>query len=228
MSDEDSYKSARDRLLEEIHQHARDTRRWTGRDRFSDRVMDAVARVPRHLFVPEEAVVAAYANRPQAIGFGQTISQPYIVAVMTELLDPGPGDRVLEVGTGSGYQTAILAELAAKVFSVEVIADLAAKARERLTGLGYANVAVREGDGWEGWPERAPFERIIVTAAPERIPQALIDQLKPGGRMVVPVGPLHDTQHLHLGRKDDEGIFRSEWVLPVAFVPMVHGRSGDA
>jgi protein-L-isoaspartate(D-aspartate) O-methyltransferase len=213
---------ARQRLLDEIQDEARDTEAWTGRGAFSGPVMKAMARVPRHAFVREGDVASAYVNRPQAIGHGQTISQPYIVALMTELLDLGGDDRVLEIGTGSGYQAAVLAELACRVFSVEVVEALAADARRRLRDLGYDNVEVLNRDGYAGWPERAPFDAIIVTAAPERIPQTLIGQLRPGGRMVVPIGRVHEVQSLYLGAKDPDGRFEAHKTLPVAFVPMVH------
>ncbi len=213
---------ARRRLLDEIQAEARDTETWTGRSAFSDPVMEALARVPRHAFMRDGDGASAYVNRPQSIGFGQTISQPYIVALMTELLDLGRADRVLEIGTGSGYQTAVLAELAGRVFSVEVVEVLATNARRRLRDLGYDTVEVRSQDGYAGWPEKGPFDAIIVTAAPERIPQALVDQLKPGGRMVVPIGRVHELQSLYLGAKDRDGRFKAHKTLPVAFVPMVH------
>ena len=215
---------ARRRLLDEIQAEARDTETWTGRAAFSDPVMEALARVPRHAFVRESDVASAYANRPQSIGHGQTISQPYIVALMTEILDLGRDDRVLEIGTGSGYQTAVLAEVAGRVFSIEVVEALAKGARRRLRDLGYDNVEVRTGDGYAGWPERAPYDAIIVTAAPERIPQTLVDQLKPGGRMVIPIGRVHEVQSLHLGIKNPDGQFETRNTLPVAFVPMVQKR----
>ena len=213
---------ARRRLLDEIQAEARDTETWTGRGAFSGPVMEALARVPRHAFVRQGDTASAYVNRPQSIGHGQTISQPYIVALMTELLDLGVDDRVLEIGTGSGYQSAVLAELAGRVFSVEVVEALAADARRRLRDLGYDNIDVRTGDGYAGWPERMPFDAIIVTAAPERIPETLVDQLRPGGRMVVPIGRVHEVQSLYLGAKDADGRFEAQKTLPVAFVPMVH------
>lgn len=219
---------ARRRLLDEVQAEARDTESWTGRAAFSGPVMEALARVPRHAFVRDGQFADAYVNRPQSIGHGQTISQPYIVALMTELLDLGRDDRVLEIGTGSGYQTAVLAELAGRVFSVEVVEALATNARRRLREFGYDTFEVRVGDGYAGWPERAPFDAIIVTAAPERIPQTLVDQLRPGGRMIVPIGRVHEVQFLYLGTKDPDGCFESHKTLPVAFVPMVHkGQSSD-
>jgi len=223
--DLDKLEKARRRLLAEIEANAEETRSWTGRARFSDRVMAAMARVPRHEFVDPADVAAAYANRPQRIGFGQTISQPYIVALMTDLLDLAETDRVLEIGTGSGYQAAVLAELAARVYSIETVDTLAAAATERLARLGYANVEVRLGDGFEGWPEAAPFDAVIVTAAPERVPDALVDQLKRGGRMAIPIGRDRGSQFLMRLTKDSEGKVHEQSMLPVAFVPMVSRRN---
>ncbi|MBC8158364.1 MAG: protein-L-isoaspartate(D-aspartate) O-methyltransferase [Alphaproteobacteria bacterium] len=219
---ENKYDTAWARLLAEIKQNARETHMWTGRDAFSDRVMAAMENVPRHEFVMADDAAYAYINRPRAIGFGQTISQPYIVALMSDLLDLSPSDRVLEIGAGSGYQAAVLAELCARVFTLEVVDDLAKSAAHKLNALGYANVDVRHGDGFEGWPDEAPFDAIIVTAAPERMPQKLVEQLKPGGRMVVPIGRPHDTQTLCVCKKDENGRTKVENVLPVAFVPMVN------
>ncbi|MBL6928668.1 MAG: protein-L-isoaspartate(D-aspartate) O-methyltransferase [Rhodospirillales bacterium] len=216
------YDKARARLLAEIRQNARETEMWTGREAFSDRVMAAMEKTPRHEFVMTEDTPYAYINRPRAIGFGQTISQPYIVALMSDLLDLSPTDRVLEIGAGSGYQAAVLAELCARVFTLEVVDDLAKSAARKLEALGYANVQVRHGDGFAGWPNEAPFDAIMVTAAPQRMPQKLIEQLKPGGRMVVPIGRPHDTQSLCLCKKDENGRTTVENLLPVAFVPMVN------
>ncbi len=199
--DKEKLSKARDRLLEEIAANARETKNWTGRARFSDAVMAAMAHVPRHEFVDPKDTVAAYVNRPQSIGHGQTISQPYIVALMTNLLDLNASRRVLEIGTGSGYQTAVLAELGGKVFSLECVDKLAGPARKRLAGMGYDNVEVQTGDGFDGWPEQGPFDAIIVTAAPERIPDALVEQLAPGGRMIIPLGRVHETQFLTLVTK---------------------------
>jgi protein-L-isoaspartate(D-aspartate) O-methyltransferase len=175
-----------------------------------------VAKVPRHQFVAPELQPFAYDDTPMPIGFGKTISQPFIVAVMTDLLDLRPTDTVLEIGTGQGYQSAILAELALRVYSVELIEGLALQSRRRLTRLGYANVEVRVGNGWGGWPEHAPFDKVIVTAAPELIPPSLIDQLKPGGRLVIPAGP-DDAQQLMLIEKDAVGIVSTRQILPVRF-----------
>ncbi len=181
------------------------------------RVLDAMQRVPRHEFVPAEWRTAAYLDRPLPIGYDQTISQPYIVAFMTQILNVGPGDRVLEVGAGSGYQAAVLAELAAQVYTIEIVEPLGRRAAETLARLGYRNVSVRIGDGYRGWPAAAPFDAIIVTAAPDHVPQPLIDQLKEGGRMIIPVG--EGIQNLILLRKAG-GKLRQEQVLPVRFVPM--------
>ena len=212
---------ARNRLLEEIELDTRDTSHMTGREKLSDRVMAAMAKVPRHEFVLPEDMPLAYINRPRGIGHGQTISQPFVVALMTDLLDLTPEDRVLEIGTGSGYQAAVLAELAARVYSVEVIPELADTARERLQRLGYDHVEVRHVDGHGGWPEEAPFDAIMVTAAPPRLPEELAAQLAEGGRMVVPVGHRIMGQELRLYTKGREGAVRSRGVLPVAFVPVV-------
>jgi len=215
---------AHHRMLREIERDARETATWTGRNEFSIRTMAAMAAVKRHLFVPPENEVAAYVNRPQRIGHGQTISQPYIVALMTDFLDLTGDEKVLEIGTGSGYQAAVLAEALDKghVFTIEIVEALADTAKKRLERLEYDKVTVRHGDGYKGWPEEAPFDAIIVTAAPERIPDALVEQLAPGGRMIVPIGRAHDRQTLTLVLKDTEGQVTVDKVLPVAFVPMVH------
>ncbi len=220
---DDEFAEARRRLIDQIEAEALDTRLWTGRARFSERVMAAMARVPRHAFVPPGEVSVAYVNRPLAIGHGQTISQPYIVAVMTDLLDLAATDRILEIGSGCGYQTAVLAEVAGRVYSIEVIKDLATAARRRLAELGYTNVEVRAGDGFQGWPEEAPFDAVMVTAAAPRLPGVLVDQLKARGRMVVPVGRPRATQILMLGVKQADGTLKTRKTLPVAFVPMVKG-----
>jgi len=183
-------------------------------------ILDALRRVPRHLFVPEGAQVAAYQNRPLPIGHNATISAPSIVALMTELLDPRPDQSVLEVGTGSGYQAAVLAGLVREVRSIEIVEELARSAGERLAALGHHNVRIRAGDGYSGWPEAAPFDRIIVTAAAPHVPQPLIDQLRPGGRLVIPVGRGED-ERLMLIRKDSRGRITRRAILPVRFVPLV-------
>ena len=223
MNDE-TFAEARRRLMEEIEAEARETQGWTGRATYSDRVMAAMAKVPRHEFVPSPDLSMAYINRPLAIGHGQTISQPYIVAVMTDLLDLQPDDRVLEIGTGCGYQAAVLAEIAKRVYSVEIVKELAEKTQRRLRQLGYENIETRIGNGYEGWPEAAPFDAVMITSAPPRIPEAIVDQLKPGGRMVVPVGSRNETQMLYRCIKREDGTLDKERKLPVAFVPMVDKR----
>ena len=182
-------------------------------------VLAVMERVPRHTFVPPEWRDRAYDDSPLPIGAGQTISQPYVVAYMTEALGVKPDQAVLEIGTGSGYQAAVLAELAREVYTIEIVPELAERARATLEAEGYNNVKVREGNGYLGWPERAPFSRIIVTAAPPEIPQALIDQLAVGGRMVLPVGT--DTQEIAIVTRTTDGV-REERTLPVRFVPMVN------
>ena len=184
-------------------------------------VLRAMRTVSRHLFVPGTFSKQAYEDHPLPIGGGQTISQPYIVACMTEMLKISKDHRVLEIGTGSGYQAAVLAVLADRVYSIEIVRELGEEARERLTRLGYGNVEVRIGNGYLGWPEEAPFDRIMLTAAPDEIPQALIDQLKPNGRLIAPVGPVHGLQELVVVEKDFAGNVRRRAVLPVRFVPMV-------
>ena len=183
------------------------------------RVLDAMRKVPRHLFVPEEFRTRVYDDNPLPIGHDQTISQPYIVGYMSEALQLQPTDRVLEIGTGSGYQAAILGELAGEVYTIELVPELAERSRQVLADAGYRNVHVRHGNGYLGWPEAAPFQKIIVTAAPEQIPQTLIDQLAVGGTMVVPVGSISDDQVMTIVRKTDQGVVKRE-TLPVRFVPM--------
>jgi protein-L-isoaspartate(D-aspartate) O-methyltransferase len=186
------------------------------------RVLAAMRSVPRHLFVPEPFRGDAYEDFPLPIGEGQTISQPYIVALMTELASPEPSDRALEVGTGSGYQAAVLATLVREVYSVELLEALGVEAATRIRNLGYDNITLRVGDGYAGWPEKAPFDLILITAAPERVPPALLDQLASGGRMVVPVGLAGGVQSLQLIRKNSDGAVEIKDVLPVRFVPLVH------
>lgn len=209
-----------DALIDEIKAEARETAAWTGRDRFAPRVIEALRKVRRERFVPDHAAVRAYVNAPLPIGCGQTISQPFVVALMTDLLDLQPTDRVLEVGTGSGYQTAVLAEIAGAVFSIEVIPELADVAKRTLAREGYRNVTLRAGDGGYGWPEYAPFDAIIVTAAARDVPPALVEQLRPGGRLVIPVGVPSRDQDLRVLRKGPDGRVTSRTVLPVAFVPL--------
>ena len=189
-----------------------------GRNITNARVLTAMGRVPRHEFVPERMRYLAYQDSPLPIGYDQTISQPFIVAFMTEQLQPKPTDKVLEIGTGSGYQAAVLAELVAKVYTVEIIEDLARRAAADLKRLGYTNVSVRAGDGYKGWSEAAPFDAIIVTCAPEKVPPPLIEQLKDGGRMIIPVGPTWDQELVLLRKRGDK--LERHAVLPVRFVPM--------
>lgn len=182
-------------------------------------VLRAMRDTPRHAFVPPSQLEHAYEDHPLPIGYGATISQPYIVAVMTEMLDVGPSDRVLEIGTGSGYQAAILARLARHVYSLEVVPELARQAAATLRAVGCANVTVRNADGYQGWPAESPFDRILLTAAPPDVPQALLDQLKPGGKLVAPVGEW--DQHLYLYEKLPDGRMRTKATIAVRFVPMV-------
>jgi len=211
-------------MVSEIDAMYADTRSETGLPAMSPAVRAAMGKVERHRLVPDASRAAAYRNHPLPIGAGQTISQPYIVALSTDLLGLKGGERVLDVGTGSGYQAAVLAEIASAVYSIEVIASLGNEARQRLLGLGYRNIEVRIGDGNLGWPEEAPFDGIIVTAAAPRIPPALVDQLKPGGRMVIPVGGDADIQILKLVTKRADGGYDEKRLLPVRFVPLVPGK----
>jgi len=188
------------------------------------RVLAAMREVPRHQFVPPADQAHAYDDSPLPIGHGQTISQPYIVALMTEIVRPRASDRALEIGTGSGYQSAVLSRLVGNVDTIEIVESLAREADRRLKDLGYANVTVRAGDGYAGWPERGPFDIIIVTAAPDHVPQPLVEQLARGGRMVIPVGSPYEGQELRLIEKDDSGQVRTRQVAPVRFVPLTRGR----
>jgi protein-L-isoaspartate(D-aspartate) O-methyltransferase len=209
-------------MIAEIEAETAETAALTGRTRLSPRLRAALAKVRRDAFVPGVEAPYAYVNRPLPIGHGQTISQPFIVAIMTELLDLEPDDVVLEIGTGSGYQAAILAELARRVYTIEVIPELAAAARAALQREGYSTIELRCGDGALGWPEHAPFDAIIVTAAAPEIPAALFAQLKPGGRMIAPVGPHAFEQRLVLIVKDRDGRVAARDVMAVAFVPLKH------
>jgi protein-L-isoaspartate(D-aspartate) O-methyltransferase len=190
------------------------------RDITNPRVLDAMGRVPRHRFVLPRWEAAAYEDGPLPINQGQTISQPYIVALMTQLADPKPGDRVLDIGTGSGYQAAVLAELGAEVYSIEIVPALAAEAKKRLAELKYDKVEVRAGDGYRGWPEKAPFKAIILAAAAPQVPKPLIEQLAAGGKLVIPVGEEGGAQDLLVITKQADGSVKRETVAPVAFVPM--------
>lgn len=217
---DESFAEARAEMIETIRIHARYAEDALGPEGIDHRVLEAMGRVPRHLFVPAGWRYAAYEDQPLPIGAGQTISQPFIVALMSDLVDVGAGERVLEVGTGSGYQAAVLAELGAEVYTVEIVPELGERAAATLKELGYDRVQVRVGDGYQGWPEAAPFDGVIVTAAPPEIPQPLLDQLKAGGRMVIPVGPVFDAQDLLLVTKGADGKTTTQEVLPVRFVPL--------
>jgi protein-L-isoaspartate(D-aspartate) O-methyltransferase len=218
--------AASERLIAELVAEGRGTSAGTGRDAFDPRVLEALRRAPREAFLADGWGASAYANRPLPIGFGQTISQPYIVALMTDMLALEPGEKVLEIGTGSGWQAAVLAALGARVFSVEVIPELSARAAKALAAQGFGEVRLRVGDGWQGWPEEAPFDAIMVTAAAPSLPEALVAQLKPGGRMAIPLGPEGGPQLLALVRKAADGTVTREDVLPVAFVPLVKPSPG--
>jgi len=210
----------RERMIAEIEQLVRETRRETGRAALDVRVIAALRKVERHRFLPPGFSAQAYDNRPLAIGAGQTISQPFIVALMTDLLNVAPGDKVLEVGTGSGYQAAVLAEIVRAVFSIEIIEPLGREAALALAAAGYRNVQTRIGDGYTGWPDEAPFDGIIVTAAAPYVPQPLIDQLKNGGRLVIPLGEPQGVQSLFVIDKDVRGTVTRRKVLDVRFVPL--------
>jgi len=239
--DEAWIEAAREALLAEIAAEVAATKAWIGRDHLDPKVLAAMARVPRHAFVPRDYRSFAYDNRPLPIGQGQTISQPYMVAVMTDLAEVGPSDRLLEVGTGCGYQAAVLAELAQRVITLESVPELAVSAAERLQRLGYDNVAVQQADGSKGWLEAAPYQAILVTAAAKgRVPPALVEQLAPNGRLVVPVEAKSagifraslfgwpEEQNLLLLTKDEAGRVTERKILPVAFVPLVEApRSGE-
>jgi protein-L-isoaspartate(D-aspartate) O-methyltransferase len=219
-ADADRYTRQRMALLQVIEEDVRDTSAYLDKERLDDRVMQALARVPRHRFVPDSQLRYAYENRPLPIGHGQTISQPYIVAIMTDLLKLRPDHRVLEVGTGSGYQAAILGELAKEVYSIEIIEPLGKRAAHVLEQLGYDNIETRIGDGYYGWEAHAPFDAIIVTAAADHIPPPLIQQLKPGGRMMIPVGSRFMTQQLVIVEKGLDNSVTTRLILPVRFVPL--------
>ncbi len=223
-TDEDSFRKQREEMVRTQIAGSR----WSGAEAVRDaRVLEAFRQVARHRFVPAAQVPHAYEDRPLPIGYGQTISQPYIVAKMTELVEPKKDGRALEIGTGSGYQAAILSRLAAEVYTIEIIQPLGSAARERLAAAGYRNVEVRIGDGYYGWPEKAPFDCIVVTAAANHIPPPLVEQLKPGGRMVIPVGNPFQVQTLVLVSKGTKGPrdIQVRNLMPVAFVPLVGGPS---
>jgi protein-L-isoaspartate(D-aspartate) O-methyltransferase len=212
-------------MLDDIDDEVRYTSGMIGKEALDARVMEAMGKVPRDEFVPPNMKSAAFENGPLPIGFGQTISQPYIVALMTDMVAPQPEHTILEIGTGSGYQTAILAQLCSKVYSVELVAELSAAAADLFEQLGYHNIETRIGNGYHGWPEHAPYDGIVVTAAATHIPEALIEQLKPGGRMAIPVGLPYSHQELMLVRKGEQGKTSTETVLGVAFVPLVDSEN---
>ena len=216
---DDNYDKLRRHMINTINQIAWETQIETGKATLDKKIMEVMAKVPRHEFVPEKQRPYAYDNRPLPVGYGQTISQPYIVALMTDILEVDSNDVVLEIGTGSGYQAAILAELVKHVYTIEIIKELGKSAQDTLAKLNYDNVKVKIGDGYYGWAEYAPFDGIIVTAAPSEIPPLLINQLKPGGRMIIPVGEYLWVQSLTLIEKDEQGETTSRKILPVAFVP---------
>jgi len=216
----DAVNARRERMVVEIEQLVRETRRDTGREALDARVIAALRKVDRHRFVPPGQAREAYDNRPLPIGMGQTISQPFIVALMTDLLDTGPGDKVLEVGTGSGYQAAVLAEIVRAVYTIEIVEPLGRTAARALAEAGYRNVRTRIGDGYAGWPDEAPFDGIIVTAAAPYLPQPLVDQLKSGGRLVIPLGEQGGAQSLFVIDKDTRGVVTRRKVLDVRFVPL--------
>ena len=218
-----TYAAQRERMVAEVEAMYAETAAETGLQAMTAAVAAAVGRVEVNRLIAPDEVSGADGTSPLPIGAGQTISQPYIVALSTDLIEPRAGQVVLEVGTGSGYQAAILAEIVAKVYSIEVVPELGRGAAERLAGLGYTNVEVRIGDGYAGWPEQAPFDAIVVTAAAPQVPPALIDQLKPGGRMVIPVGERWGAQDLMRVEKHADGRGERKSVLPVRFVPLVHG-----
>jgi len=220
----EEFQVQRERMIKEIEGDVKATSRRIGKKQLSKSVMKAMANVPRHEFVPRSLRRAAYENRPLPIGYGQTISQPYIVALMTDLLDVDGNDIVLEVGTGSGYQAAILAELVKKIYTIEIIKELGEQAKGRLEDLGYQNVSVQVGDGYYGLEGLAPFDGIIVTAAANHVPPPLIKQLRPGGKMVIPVGGAFMTQQLMLVEKRNDGKIITKQVLPVIFVPLTGGH----
>lgn len=214
-------------LLHDIDMEVKYTREQTGKDALDVRVLRAMASVPRHEFVPEQARALAYHNGPLPIGGGQTISQPFMVALMTDLLAAQPDAVILEIGTGSGYQAAVLSCLVKQVYSVEIVAALAQQVTPRLQRLGYLNVMVQHGDGYRGWPEHAPYDGILVTAAAAHIPPPLLEQLKPGARLVIPVGLPHGVQELQVAEKDAAGNVNTRTILTVSFVPLTGAHASQ-
>ena len=221
---EEDYVMARQKMVMEVEDMVNATRIQLDKVKLDEKVVQMMAKVPRHDFVPEKNIHYAYENRPLSIGYGQTISQPYIVAIMTDLLELKRDSRVLELGTGSGYQAAILSGLVKEVFSIEIVEPLGLAAKERLASLGYDNVTVKIGDGYYGWEKHAPFDAIIVTAAGSHIPPSLSKQLKVGGRMIIPVGTMFMTQQLLLITKQDKDKLITRQILPVSFVPVTGGH----
>lgn len=217
---EDIYMKKRQHMVKLIEQDVIETSRYLDTDALDPKVLKVIGTVPRHKFVLPETLSEAYRNSPLPIGYGQTISQPYIVAIMTDLLKLSENDTVLEIGTGSGYQAAVLSELVQQVYTIEIIEPLGEQARQRFKELGYDNITTKIADGYYGWEEHAPFEAIIVTAAASHIPHPLIEQLKPGGRMMIPVGSNFMTQQLLLIRKNEDGEIQTQQILPVRFVPL--------
>lgn len=222
--EDDDWAVQRARLLDEIGANVRDTSVYLDRQELDERVISAMESVPRHRFVPDNQRRFSYENRPLPIGYGQTISQPYIVAIMTDLLELQPGDRVLEIGTGSGYQAAVLAELVREVYSIEIVEPLGERSTALLADLGYGNLRTRIGDGYYGWEDAAPFDAIIVTAAASHVPPPLVKQLKPGGRMLIPVGSQFMAQQLVIVEKQQDGSLHTRQLLPVRFVPLTGGH----
>lgn len=216
----EDFSRQRNELVKEIYEHVRMTRHYIDKETLDPKVMEMLGKVPRHEFVPSSQRHNAYQNRPLPIGHGQTISQPFIVALMTDLLQVSKDSVVLEIGTGSGYQAAVLSDLTRKVYTIEIIEPLARKAKKRLHRLNYSNVHTKTGDGYYGWVEHGPYDAIIVTAAADHVPPPLIRQLKPGGRMVIPVGSRFQTQQLLLIIKGKDDSFTTRQILPVVFVPL--------
>lgn len=216
-----AFERERQQMIADIESGVAATRSMTGRDQLDPRVLEAMRHVPREDFVPDDLRRSAFRDGALPVGHGQTISQPYMVAIMTDLLELTPHSVVLEIGTGTGYQAAILAQLARQVYSVERIPELARAAQHRLSGMGYDNIEIRCSDGYQGWPEKAPFEAIVVTAAAPDVPSALLQQLGPGGRMVIPIGLPYSHQELRLLTRDSDGQLHSSNLLGVAFVPMI-------
>lgn len=220
----DNYTRQRQQMIADIQHDVQKTAKFIQNDSFDEKVMQAMQDVPRHEFVPPGQLKQAYKNRPLPIGYGQTISQPYIVALMTDLLNPRSDHKILEIGTGSGYQAAVLSKLVDKVYSIEIIEKLGIRSARLVKRLGYENIETRIADGYDGWPEQAPFDGIIVTAAISHIPPPLVDQLKPGGLLVIPVGTRFQTQYLTLVEKDPQGKVSTRQILPVRFVPFTGGH----